>query len=77
MAYAHGSKPSTLTDEEWALVLSHRSRSAPARPRRTVKKKVVATKKPAARRTRTRSSAADAVTSSSVSSNGKAAMTAS
>jgi len=27
LAYAHGSKPSTLTDEEWALVLSHRSRS--------------------------------------------------
>ena len=77
LADEHGSKPSSLTDEEWALVLSHRSRSAPARPRRTVKKKVVATKKSAARRTRTRSSAADAVTSSSVSSNGKAAMTAS
>ena len=77
LAYAHGSKPSTLTDEEWALVLSHRSRSAPARPRRTVKKKVVATEKPVARRTRTRSSTADAVASPSVSSNGKAAMTAS
>ena len=77
LAYTHGSKPSTLTDEEWALVLSHRSRSAPARPRRIMKKKVVATKKPAARRTRTRSSAADAVKSPSISSNGKAAMTAS
>ena len=75
LAYANGSKPSTLTDEEWALVLSHRSRTAPSRPRRTVKKKVVATRKPAARRTRTRSSAADAETSASVSSNGKAAMT--
>ena len=77
LAYAHGSKPSTLTDEEWALVLSHRSRSTTtARPRRTVKKKVVATKKPASRRTRTRSSAAVAVASTPVSSNGKAPVTA-
>ena len=77
LAYAHGSKPSTLTDEEWALVLSHRSRSTTtARPRRTVKKKVVATKKPASRRTRTRSSATAAVASTPVSSNGKAPVTA-
>ena len=54
LAYAHGSKPSTLTDEEWALVLSHRSRSTASRPRKTVNKKL-ATHKPA-RRTRTRSS---------------------
>ena len=54
LAYAHGSKPSTLTDEEWALVLSHRSRSTASRPRKTVNKKL-AVKKPA-RRTRTRSS---------------------
>ena len=54
LAYAHGSKPSTLTDEEWALVLSHRSRSTASRPRKTVNKKL-ATQKPA-RRTRTRSS---------------------
>ena len=54
LAYAHGSKPSTLTDEEWALVLSHRSRSTSSRPRKTVSKKLAA-KKPA-RRTRTRSS---------------------
>ena len=60
LAYAHGSKPSTLSDEEWALVLSHRSRSTATRSRRTVKKKVVATKKPVARRTRTRSSASPA-----------------
>ena len=70
LSYAHGSKPSTLSDEEWALVLSHRSRSTPARPRRTVKKKVVATKKTASRRTRTRSSAA--AEPAAVSSNGKA-----
>jgi len=33
LADAHGAKPSSLSDEEWALVLSHRSRpkrSAPA-----------------------------------------------
>ena len=76
LAYAYGSKPSTLSDEEWALVLSHRSRSTTARPRRTVKKKVVATKKSAARRTRTRSSAPSAEASTAVSSNGKAAVTA-
>ena len=62
LAYAHGSKPSTLTDEEWALVLSHRSRSSASRPRKTVKKKL-ATKKPV-RRTRTRSSSTSAVDSS-------------
>jgi hypothetical protein len=68
LAYAHGSKPSTLTDEEWALVLSHRSRSTVSRSRKTVTKKLVtkklatkklATKKPA-RRTRTRTSSKSA-----------------
>ena len=80
LSYAHGSKPSTLSDEEWALVLSHRSRGTTARTRRTVKKtmaakkpaagKASATKKPA-RRTRSRSSAkakqAAAVTGTSAS----------
>ena len=55
LAYAHGSKPATLTDEEWALVLNHRSRSTRSRPRRTVKKTSAPTKP--ARRSRTRSSA--------------------
>ena len=79
LSYAHGSKPSTLSDEEWALVLSHRSRGTIGRARRTVKK-TMAAKKPAsakaqaskkpARRTRTRSAvktktAAAAVSSSS------------
>ena len=75
LAYAHGSKPATLSDEEWALVLSHRSRSTVSRARRTVKKKAVATKKSASRRTRTRTSAskAEAV---AVSSSGKASVTA-
>jgi topoisomerase IA-like protein len=68
LAYAHGSKPSTLTDEEWALVLSHRSRSTVSRSRKTVTKKLatkkLATKKLAtkksARRTRTRTSSKSA-----------------
>jgi hypothetical protein len=63
LAYAHGSKPSTLTDEEWALVLSHRSRSTVSRSRKTVTKKLatkkLATKK-SARRTRTRTSSKSA-----------------
>ena len=54
LAYAHGSKPSTLTDEAWALVLNHRSRAKRSRPRRTVKKTSAPTK--LARRSRARSS---------------------
>ena len=73
LAYAHGSKPSTLTDEEWALVLSHRSRSSANRPRKTIKKKAAAQKP--ARRTRTRSSSQPAAESQSVSSNGKSPVT--
>jgi len=75
LAYAHGSKPATLSDEEWALVLSHRSRATVSRARRTVKKKAVATKKSASRRTRTRTSASNAE-AAAVSSNGKAPVTA-
>ena len=76
LAYAHGSKPSSLSDEEWALVLSHRTRSSSSRTKRTVKKKVTAQQKPS-RRTRTRSSAAKAESETAqetvlVSSNGKA-----
>ena len=75
LAYAHGSKPATLSDEEWALVLSHRSRSTVSRARRTVKKKAVARKNSASRRTRTRTSASKAQ-AVAVSSNGKAPVTA-
>ena len=77
LSYAHGSKPSTLSDEEWALVLSHRSRGTTARTRRTVKK-TMAAKKPAsakaqaskkpARRTRTRSAAKTKTAAAAVSS---------
>ncbi|MGB1622005.1 MAG: hypothetical protein ACPHAS_04985, partial [Synechococcus sp.] len=55
LAYAHGSKPSSLTDEEWALVLNHRSRAGSRQTRRTVKKTSAPSKSP--RRSRTRSSA--------------------
>lgn len=83
LSYAHGSKPSTLSDEEWALVLSHRSRGTTGRARRTVKK-TMAAKKPAsaksqaskkpARRTRTRSAAKTKALAVTVSSNGSAAV---
>ena len=83
LSYAHGSKPSTLSDEEWALVLSHRSRSTTGRTRRTVKK-AMASKKPAsakgqaskkpARRTRTRSAAKSKPVATVVSPNGTAAV---
>jgi hypothetical protein len=58
LAYVHGSKPPTLSDEEWALVLSHRSRSIASRPLKMVTKKL-ATNKPA-RPTRTRTSSKSA-----------------
>ena len=83
LSYAHGSKPSTLSDEEWALVLSHRSRGTTGRTRRTVKK-TLAAKKPAsakaqaskkpARRTRTRSVAKTKAVAAAVSSNGSTAV---
>ena len=83
LSYAHGSKPSTLSDEEWALVLSHRSRGTTTRARRTVKK-TMAAKKPAsakpqaskkpARRTRTRSAAKTKAVSAAVSSNASTAV---
>ena len=82
LSYAHGSKPSTLSDEEWALVLSHRSRGTTTRARRMVKKtmaakpasaKAQASKKPA-RRTRTRSAAKTKATSAAVSSTASTAV---
>ena len=71
LAYAHGSKPSSLSDEEWALVLSHRNRASSSRSRTKGKKKVVSPKP--VRRTRTRSSAqATSTEGAGASSNGKA-----
>ena len=50
LANAHGSKPSSLTDEEWVMVLSHRNRQAttkPAAKKRAVAAKAATTKAPA------------------------------
>ena len=43
LANAHGSKPASLTDEEWVMVLSHRNRTASLKPAR--KKQATASKK--------------------------------
>ena len=43
LANAHGSKPASLTDEEWVMVLSHRNRTASVKPAR--KKPATASKK--------------------------------
>ncbi len=46
VADAHGAKPASLTDAEWAMVLSHRSRA----PKPAAGKKPAAAKKPATRK---------------------------
>ena len=43
LANAHGSKPASVTDEEWVMVLSHRNRAASVKPAR--KKPATASKK--------------------------------
>ena len=48
LANAHGSKPSSLSDEEWVMVLSHRNRQSPGKPVRQSAAKKPAAKKPAA-----------------------------
>ena len=81
LSYAHGSKPSTLSDEEWALVLSHRSRGTTTRAHRTLKK-TMAAKKPASAKAqaskkparRSRSAAKTKATSAAVSSNASTAV---
>ena len=54
LATAHGSKPSSLTDEEWVMVLSHRNRQV-SKPRQANKaskaSKTVKADQPAAART--------------------------
>ena len=37
LANAHGSKPASLSDAEWAMVLSHRQRTAEAKPAKPAK----------------------------------------
>lgn len=39
LANAHGSKPSTLSDAEWAMVLSHRQKAATAAPAKSTPRK--------------------------------------
>ena len=51
LANAHGSKPASLTDEEWVMVLSHRNRQV-SKPRQASKaSKAVKADQPAAART--------------------------
>ena len=50
LANAHGSKPSSLSDEEWVMVLSHRNRQSPGKPARQSAAKKPAAKKPAAKK---------------------------
>ena len=52
MSYSHGSKPSGLSDQEWALVMSHRSRAGAkpaAKSKPAAKAKLAAKAKPAAK----------------------------
>ena len=50
LANAHGSKPSSLSDEEWVMVLSHRNRQSTGKPARQSTVKKPAAKKPAAKK---------------------------
>lgn len=50
LANAHGSKPSSLSDEEWVMVLSHRNRQSTGKPARQLAAKKPAAKKPAAKK---------------------------
>jgi hypothetical protein len=69
LATAHGSKPASLTDEEWVMVLSHRNRQA-SKPRQASKtaktSKAAKADKPAAARTTTSSKTKRASTSTRV-----------
>ncbi|QNJ18704.1 hypothetical protein SynA1825c_00368 [Synechococcus sp. A18-25c] len=59
LANAHGSKPSSLTDEEWVMVLSHRNRQAAAKPaRQSAAKQRTAITKSAAKAATSRKTAA-------------------
>ena len=48
LANAHGSKPSSLSDEEWVMVLSHRNRQSTGKPVRQSAARKPAAKKRAA-----------------------------
>ena len=66
LANAHGSKPSSLTDEEWVMVLSHRNRQTSGKSvrkpaaKKTAAKKRVTVKASAAKAPATKATAAKA-----------------
>tara|TARA_B100000614_G_scaffold57703_1_gene50865 strand:- start:935 stop:1564 length:630 start_codon:yes stop_codon:yes gene_type:complete len=66
LANAHGSKPSSLTDEEWVMVLSHRNRQTSGKAvrkpaaKKTAAKKRVTVKASAAKAPATKATAAKA-----------------
>ena len=62
LANAHGSKPSTLTDEEWVMVLSHRNRQAAAKPARKTAAKTASSRKSAAKTTTAKATTTKATT---------------
>ena len=51
LATAHGSKPASLTDEEWVMVLSHRNRQSSKPPQANKASKAAKADQPAAART--------------------------
>lgn len=59
LATAHGSKPSSLTDEEWVMVLSHRNRQSTGKSvRQSAPKKASAKKRPSVKASTAKSPAA-------------------
>ena len=54
VADAHGAKPANLTDAEWAMVLSHRTRAPKVPPARATTASKPAARKPAAKKAPTR-----------------------
>ena len=61
LANAHGSKPSSLSDEEWVMVLSHRNRQSIGKPvRQSAARKPAAKKRAAVKASTAKSPAAKA-----------------
>lgn len=61
LANAHGSKPSSLSDEEWVMVLSHRNRQSTGKPvRQSAARKPAAKKRAAVKASTAKSPAAKA-----------------
>ena len=67
LANAHGSKPSSLTDEEWVMVLSHRNRQSTGKTvRQSAAKKPAAKKRAAVKTSAAKAPAAKASAKASV-----------